>query len=80
VSTRSIRIEEFCTTGAGGTPSRTRPEFYGAGIPWVKSGELRDGVIETTEENVTEEGVRSARLRVAPKGTLLVAMYDERLF
>jgi type I restriction enzyme S subunit len=41
----------------------------------VKSGELKEGVVAYTEESVTDAGVRAARLKLVPKGSLLVAMY-----
>ncbi len=71
-----LAIEDFCETGSGSTPSRDRmSEYYGGNIPWVKSGELKDGVVSKTEEHVTNQGVEAARLKVVPRGSLLVAMY-----
>ncbi|WP_313569625.1 restriction endonuclease subunit S [Comamonas terrigena] len=73
---RSIPISEFCETSSGGTPSRDRAdEFFGGGIPWVKSGELREYVITSTEETLTEAGVRSSSAKVVPTGSILIAMY-----
>lgn len=60
---------------AGGTPSRSRPEFYGGGIPWVKSGELGDSVVRSTEETLTTAGLNASSAKMLPAGTLLVAMY-----
>jgi type I restriction enzyme, S subunit len=69
-------LEEFCETGSGSTPSRAKlAEYYGGGIPWVKSGELREGTVTSTEESVTKAGAQAARLKLVPKGSLLVAMY-----
>ena len=53
---KTARIGEFCTTGTGGTPSRDNMERYyvGGTIPWVKSGELREGIINDTEEHPPE--------------------------
>jgi type I restriction enzyme S subunit len=77
VSTRrSLPIGSFCKTGSGTTPSRSNFDaYYGGGIPWVKSGELREGEIFETEETVTELALRETALRIAPAGALLVAMY-----
>lgn len=60
---------------AGGTPSRSRPEFFGGGIPWVKSGELGDRVVHSTGETLTEAGLNASSAKILPAGTLLVAMY-----
>ncbi|HKP35657.1 MAG TPA: restriction endonuclease subunit S [Pyrinomonadaceae bacterium] len=75
--TQFSRIEEFCATGTGGTPSRDRVDRYfdGGTIPWVKSGELRESVINKTEEHVTEAALDETNLKLIPAGALLLAMY-----
>jgi type I restriction enzyme, S subunit len=66
----------FCQIGSGTTPPRSAVDrYYGGGIPWVKSGELREKEIEKTEETVTEEALKETPLKLVPPGTLLVAMY-----
>ena len=62
-------------TTSGGTPSRKHPEYYGGTIAWVKSGELKDSVITSVEEFITEEGLTSSNAKVFQQGTALVAMY-----
>jgi len=72
----SLKISSFCRTGSGTTPSRSKQDlYYGGGIPWVKSGELRESVITETEETVTQEALTKTSLKLAPKGAILVAMY-----
>lgn len=71
-----LAIGDFCRTGSGGTPSRKKASRYFCGnIPWVKSGELREGVITETEETITELAVIESSAKFIPKGALLVAMY-----
>ena len=60
---------------SGGTPDRKRTDFYGGGIPWVKSGELNESYIFQTEETLTLEGLQHSSAKVFPSGTLLMAMY-----
>ncbi len=71
------RIESVTATGSGSTPSRTVPEYFHGAIPWVKTGELRDGVIHDTEEHVSDQALRETSLKLLPTGTLLVAMYGQ---
>jgi len=73
----TARIESFCTTGTGGTPSRSRLDRYyeGGTIPWVKSGELRETVINDTEEHVTEAALQETNVKLVPAGAVLLAMY-----
>jgi type I restriction enzyme S subunit len=71
-----LAIGDFCRTGSGGTPSRKKASrYFGGTIPWVKSGELREGVITETEETITELAVIESNAKFIPKGALLVAMY-----
>lgn len=60
---------------AGGTPSRSNPAYYGCGIPWLKSGEVRAGRIVGTEEQITELGLRESSARLVRAGTPVLAMY-----
>ncbi|MFA6053732.1 MAG: restriction endonuclease subunit S [Thermodesulfovibrionales bacterium] len=68
-------IGEICNTTSGGTPSRATKEYFKGNIPWVKSGELPDGLIIETEEYITEEAVKNSSAKIFPSGTLLIAMY-----
>ncbi|RKG97232.1 restriction endonuclease subunit S [Corallococcus carmarthensis] len=68
-------LGELGRWSSGGTPSRGNSAFYGGKIPWVKTGELQDGIITVTEENITEEGLGTSAAKVFPERTLLVAMY-----
>ncbi|MBL8694393.1 MAG: restriction endonuclease subunit S [Planctomycetes bacterium] len=72
-----LSVEEVCTrVTSGGTPSRTRPDFYQNGTwPWVKTQELRDTWIEETEEHITNEAVSSSSAKPLPPSTILLAMY-----
>ena len=68
-------LESIAQTTSGGTPDRKRAEFYGGEIPWVKSGELNDSYIFSTEETLTPEGLKHSSAKLFPVGTLLMAMY-----
>jgi type I restriction enzyme S subunit len=70
-------ISSFCLTGSGGTPSRSKMERYyeNGTIPWVKSGELRESVINKTEEYVTESALKESSIKLVPAGAILLAMY-----
>ena len=72
-----IRVDELTDTCSGTTPSRSRQDFYGGKIPWVKTGELVDGIIHDTGEHLTETALHETSLRLLPKNTLLIAMYGQ---
>ncbi|MCB0166000.1 MAG: restriction endonuclease subunit S [Anaerolineae bacterium] len=68
-------IGEVADTTSGGTPSRKRPDYYGGSIPWIKSGELRDGFINSVDEFITEEALKNSSAKIFPEGTAVVALY-----
>jgi len=68
-------IGEVADTTSGGTPSRKNPEYYGGNIHWLKSGELEDKVIFSTDEIITERGLQNSNAKIFPTDTPLVALY-----
>jgi type I restriction enzyme S subunit len=72
----SKRIEDFCKTQTGGTPSRSKASrYFGGSIPWVKSGELREQTIYDTEEHITPQALEESAAKMVAKGALMVALY-----
>ena len=72
-----VPLGDLATLSTGGTPSRERQVYWNGTIPWVKTGEVNYGVIRSTEECITEEGMANSSARLYPAGTLLVAMYGQ---
>lgn len=74
-----LKIADVADTASGGTPNRGMIEYYNGDIPWVKSGELKDGLITNCDEYITEAGLKNSSAKLFPKGTLLVAMYGANI-
>jgi type I restriction enzyme, S subunit len=71
-------IADHFALSSGGTPSRANPSYWSGGqIPWVKTGEVNYRVITTTEEHITEQGLKDSAAKLLPAGTLLMAMYGQ---
>ncbi|PTT69209.1 restriction endonuclease subunit S [Arthrobacter sp. HMWF013] len=72
-------IENVCRLiTSGGTPSRQRPEYFSdesSGIPWLKTQELRDRTVITTQEFISELGLKSSSAKLLPRNTVMLAMY-----
>ena len=69
------KICQLCDLSSGGTPSRSRKEYYGGDIPWIKTGELQNEVLFDTEEKLTLLGLNNSSAKLYPKNSLVVAMY-----
>ena len=60
---------------SGGTPSRMHKEYYGGNIPWLKTGDLNDGLVTDIPEHITELGLENSSAKLNPAGSVLIAMY-----
>ena len=68
-------LGDIGTWQAGGTPSRSNKTYYGGSIPWLKTGDLNDGLITDIPESITEEAVANSSAKINPVGSVLIAMY-----
>ena len=70
-------VSEFCReTKSGATPSRTERTFWDNGtIPWLKSGEVHNGISLKTEESITQNALENSSTKLLPPDTVLMAMY-----
>lgn len=60
---------------SGGTPARSNKAYFQGHIPWIKSGELPDGLIDGVAEYITEDAISSSSAKVFPKDSVAIAMY-----
>ncbi len=70
-----VRLGDIGRWGAGSTPSRSNPLYYSGDIPWLKTGELNDGVIHQSNEHITELALEETSVKLNPIGSVLIAMY-----
>lgn len=70
-----VKIKEFATVTSGSTPLRSmHKEYFENGtIPWVKTMDLTNGPIISTDEKITSLAAKSCK--PYSTGTILVAMY-----
>ncbi len=61
----------------GGTPDRSKPEYWNGDIPWIKTGEVDYCDIVCAEESITEDGVNSSSAKLIPSGSILMALYGQ---
>ena len=68
-------LGEVAAWSSGGTPSRSRPEYFRGNIPWIKTGELGAKYIRGAEERISETAIAQSSAKVFPKGAVGIAMY-----
>ena len=73
---KDVSINKLCKISSGGTPSRSRKEYYeGGNIPWIKTGELNNEILFDTEEKITEDALKNSSAKLYKKGSIIIAMY-----
>ena len=61
--------------GAGATPAKGNPDYYGGSILWLRTGELNNGIVYDSEIKVTKKALQECSLRMNRIGDILIAMY-----
>lgn len=57
----------------GGTPSRSKPKFWGNELPWMTVKDFVTFQPRQTQEAITREGLEKRASHLIPKGTLITA-------
>lgn len=71
-----VRLGDLCVINSGGTPRRNNESYWKNGdIPWVKISDLNNGVVESTEEFITLDGLKNSSAKIFPQGTLLYTIF-----
>lgn len=73
------RVEEVCEKiVSGGTPNTKRQEYYQNGkIYWLKTKEVSNNFIYSTEQKITEEGLNNSSAKLIPANSVIIAMYGD---
>ena len=69
-------LGELCNIVSGGTPLRSKPEYWNNGtIPWIKIGDMKGKYINNADECITQAGLDSSSAKMLPKGTILYTIF-----
>ena len=68
---RSRTLDECTTFGSGGTPSKSRSDFWTGTIPWVSAKDLKVFRLYDAQDHVTAEAI-AVGSRIAPAGAILL--------
>ena len=70
------KLKEIAIIISGSTPPRSNYVYFKEGtIPWVKTMDLNNSIVNTTSEKITNKAVLDRNLKILPENTLLIAMY-----
>lgn len=71
---RKTTVGHVARVDTGGTPSRSRPEYWGGDILWMSSGEVKLKRVRQTAERITRAGLDGSNAKLFPPGTVMVAL------
>lgn len=70
------KLGELCKIQSGGTPSRANPAYWEGGqISWVKISDIKSKHLDSTEEHITELGLKNSSAKIFPAGTILYTIF-----
>ncbi len=74
-----VLVKDFCKEmKSGGTPSRDNNNYWNSkDIPWLKTGEVCNRVLISSEEYISFKGCKNSSAKILPINTVLIAMYGE---
>jgi len=64
-------------TSSGGTPDRTKVEYWTGSIPWITTSLVGFNTITEVDECITDAGLNNSSAKIFPEKTILVAMYGQ---
>lgn len=70
-----VRIRDIGVLRGGGTPTRSRPDYFSGTIPWVTSQDIPEdyvGELNRAREYLTEQAIAESATRVVTPGSILV--------
>lgn len=70
------KLGRFGNWRSGGTPLRSKKEYYEGEIPWLSSGELNNMYVSNSNEHITELAINESAASIVEIGSLLLGMYD----
>lgn len=71
-----VKLGDLCGVCSGGTPKRSVSEYWNEGsIPWVKISDISGKFVSSTEELITEAGLKGSSAKLLAPGTLLYSIF-----
>jgi len=67
----TLPLSFITSWSSGGTPNRSNPAFWNGTIPWISAATLKGSRIATSDQYLTEAGLRAGS-KLAPVGATLV--------
>lgn len=68
-----VELGDVCNFIGGGTPSKKEPSYWGGTIPWASIKDIKGSLLLSTEDFITEEGLKNSAANLAESGEIILA-------
>ncbi|MEO0041654.1 MAG: hypothetical protein RL329_1102 [Bacteroidota bacterium] len=70
----SQKLSSLVKTFSGGTPDKSKPNYWNGDIHWVSPKDFGELEIFTSEDMITEAGLKNSATKLIPKGNILMVV------
>jgi type I restriction enzyme S subunit len=67
-------LHEVMAVVGGGTPNRSRPDYYNGPIPWVTPKDMKLWDIYKSQETISKTGLEESASRLVPEKSILIVI------
>ncbi len=72
---RTTEFSNLCSKiFGGGTPSKSKPEFYEGPIPWVTPKDMKRRYISDSEDHISNDAVENSSVNLIPTNSILMVI------
>ncbi|AKB64737.1 restriction endonuclease subunit S [Methanosarcina mazei] len=69
------KLEKLCVKiYGGGTPSKSKPEYYEGDIPWVTPKDMKQDFIQDSIDHISEKAIEESSTKLIPPYSLLMVI------
>ncbi|MGC2062295.1 MAG: restriction endonuclease subunit S, partial [Thermodesulfovibrionales bacterium] len=76
--TKTLSLGDVATFKSGGTPHKSKTDYWGGQFPWVSAKDLKSPVVRDSIDRLTKSGFEVAN--IAPENSLLILVRGMTLF
>lgn len=69
---KTVHIGDVVIVRGGGTPSKSRKEFYTGNIPWVTPKDMKSWRISRARDNITDDAINDSATNLIPTNSVLL--------
>ena len=70
---KKVKLGEVCEIKIGKTPNRSQTLYWGGDYPWLSISDMKEKILCTTKEKITQEAVQKEKMQIVSKGTVVMS-------